>query len=489
MSEHKFIDKFLNAKQILTFNDVILLPGHTNVEPNEVDVQGKVTKRHNLKIPFISSPMDTVTEADMAIALAREGGVGVLHRNCSLEEEVAMAKQVKRAESFIIRDVFTINPESTVAQALAIMTQHSIHGLPVTVDTDDVVGIITGRDVRYADPELRVKDVMTPKERLISADPSLTPEQARNLLHKHRIEKIPIINSEGKLIGLVTTRDIELKGDFPHAARDEEGRLLCGAAVSPFDFKRAVALDEWVDFLIVDVAHFDNQNVINATKKIIEAVSVEVIAGNIGTKESALNAVSTLEDVAGLRCGIGSGSICSTSIVTRAGAPTLFATLQAADAVKELGADIPIIADGGIKNPGDAALALAGGASAVMMGNIFAGCKESPGSLISLEGRKFKAYRGMGSLAARKKRFVMDRYSEPAKTLAEGVEGWVPYRGELSGVVNEFVGGLRAAMGYTGSSSIYEMWEKAKFGFLTNPGAEEMRPHDILLPGKSLTET
>ncbi len=476
-----FRDKFKDAEHALTFNDVLLLPGWTTVEPSEVDVRTHVTRNVMLNVPFVSSPMDTVTESEMAIALARQGGLGVLHRNCSVEEEVEMARRVKRAESLIIRDVITVAPETTVEELLRMMEQHRIHGFPVVEDDNRLVGIVTWRDVRLADPQLKVRDVMTTD--VITATEDITLEDAKRILHRHRIEKLPIVDEEGRVRGLITMRDITLKGTYPNAVRDDQGRLICAAAISPFDLRRAKALDKYVDILVVDVAHFHNKNCFEATKRLLKEISAELIVGNIGTYEAAEDCLTKLDGIAGLRVGIGSGSICTTSIVTRAGSPTLYAVAQAADAMRDYGADIPVIADGGIRNPGDVAVVLAVGASCVMMGNVFAGCTESPGRLIALEGRYYKEYYGMGSAAARKKRYALDRYSQPSKTITEGVEGWVPYRGPVSEIVAEFVGGLKAAMGYVGARTIPEMWEKARLALVTERGADELKPHDILLPG------
>jgi IMP dehydrogenase len=476
-----FREKFKNADHALTFNDVILLPGWTTIEPSEANVKSRVTRSIELNVPFISSPMDTVTGSDMAIALARHGGLGALHRNCSLEEEVDMARAVKRAEALIIRDVVTVQPESTIDDLVGLMDKHNVHGFPVVNENGGIVGIVTWRDFRLADRKLKVRDVMT--EKVITAGENISLEEAKSILHEHRIEKLPIVDDDNKVRGLITMKDITLKGTYPLAVRDELGRLICAAAISPFDYERAVALDEYVDVLITDVAHFHNKNCFEATKKILDNVNAELIVGNIGTYEAAEDCLTKLDGISGLRVGIGSGSICSTSVVTRAGAPTLYATTQAADAVKDYGADVAIIADGGIRNPGDIALGLAMGASCAMMGNIFAGTSESPGRLVALEGRYYKEYYGMGSAAARKKRFAQDRYSQPSKTINEGVEGWVPYRGAVTDIVSEFVGGLKAAMGYVGAETIQDMWDKAKLAKVTERGSTEINPHDIMLPG------
>ena len=476
-----FRDKFKNADNALTFNDVILLPGWTTLEPDEASVKTQATRNVSLNAPFIASPMDTVTESEMAIALARNGCLGVLHRNCSAEEEVDMARAVKRAEALIIRDVITVNPETTIEELLALMKEHSISGFPVVENGDSLAGIVTWRDVRLADKRLKVGDVMT--KDVITGTEETSLEEAMGILHDHRIEKLPIVDGKGRVRGLMTMKDITLKDTYPDALRDEEGRLICAAATSPFDLERAKALDKYVDVLITDVAHFHNKNCFEATKKILKEVEAEVIVGNIGTYEAAEDCLTKLDGVAGLRVGIGSGSICSTSVVTRAGAPTLYATSQAADAVKDYGADVPVIADGGLRNPGDIAVALAVGASCAMMGNVFAGCSESPGRLVALEGRYYKEYYGMGSPRARRKRFVQDRYSQPSKAISEGVEGWVPYRGPVTDIISEFVGGLKAAMGYVGARTIPEIWDKARLALITERGAKEIAPHDIMRPG------
>lgn len=482
-----FSEKRANINVIYTFYDVILLPGKSEVEPKEVDLKTKVSRNYYINIPFVSSPMDTVTGSELAIALARQGGIGILHRNCSAEEQVEMAKRVKRAESTIIRDVIVIKPDITVSEAVSIMKRHNIHGLPVVDDKERLVGIVTWRDVRYSNPNLHVKDVMTPKEKLIVASEEITIDEAKKLMQKHKIEKLPIVDSDWKLKGLMTIKDLELRGKYPLASRDEEGRLLVGAAISPYDLSRAIKLDKYVDILVIDVAHFHNTRAISAAKKLVKKVSSDVIVGNLGTKEAVLDVLSSIENVAGLRIGIGSGSICTTGLVTKVAAPTFFATLNAAEALEELGCtdDIPIIADGGIKNSGDAAVALAAGASAVMMGNVFAATKESPGRIIVIEGKYYKEYYGMGSARARSKRMALDRYSRPSKDIEEGIEGWVPYRGTVEEVVKELVAGLQATLGYVGARNIRELWSKGRFGVITHLGSQEIRPHNIYIPSKT----
>ena len=482
MPESFFRDKFKNAMVATTFRDVILSLGRSEVEPENVNVHTAVTKEREMKIPFVSSPMDTVTESEMAVALARHGGLGVLHRNCTVEEQCEMAKRVKKAEALVIRDVVTVTPSTTIAEALSLMQKHEISGLPV-VEGDRLVGILTGRDVRFADPSLKVDNLMTRK--VITAREGTTIDDAKELLHMHRIEKLPIVDADGKLSGLITIKDIILRGRFPDATRDDEGRLLCAAAVSPFDLHRAKELDRYADILVIDVAHFHNVKVLEATRKMMKDVKAELVVGNIGTFRAAEEAITTLENVAAFRVGIGSGSICSTTAVTRAGAPTLFATCEVADAVRQHNAEIPIIADGGIRGGGDIAVALASGASAVMIGNLFARCKEAPGTLLTIGGRHYKQYRGMASPSARARRYAVDRYSTPAKALPEGVEGWVPYKGEVALLLQELVAGLQAAMGYAGAASIGDLWEKAAFLMISQYGEAEASPHDILLPSET----
>jgi IMP dehydrogenase len=427
--------------------------------------------------------MDTVTEADMAIALARQGGIGVIHRNMPVEEQVENAKRVKRAESFIIRDVVTISPDVKIEDALLAMQQKNISGLPVVENGNRLVGILTKRDVNFADSTDMVSDTMT--KSVVSAHQDVTIDEAKKIMHKQKIEKLPVVDGDNCLQGLITIKDVYSRERFPTAARDEQGRLVVGAAVSPFDLERARALEKYVDILVSDVAHFHNINVIEAAKKMTSEISVPFIAGNIGTFEGAAETIQALDsNLAGIRAGVGSGSICITSEVTKAGAPTMFAVSKIAVALQDAHLDIPIIADGGIRGPGDGALALAAGASLVMMGNVFAGCTESPGSLIKIGGKYYKPYRGMGSAGSRQKRFAMDRYSQPAKGIAEGVEGVVPYRGDVGTVVNEFAAGLRASFGYSGASSIHDLWSKAKFGAVSSAGVEELRPHGIILPGE-----
>ncbi len=473
-----FVDKFNDAPQLITFADLYLRPGKTNTDPDNISLQSKITKRIKLQRPFVASPMDTVTESEMAIAIARSGGVGVLHRNCSIEQEVAMAKRVKRAEAFIIDEVVTIKSELTIGQAKDFMRINSISGLPVINDDDEVIGILTKRDVRFASNDSLVSEMMS--KDLVTADKNISVENAKILLHKRRIEKLIITDDRNKLHGLLTVKDLERRGKYPLSTHDEDGKLVVGAAIGPFDEKRALALDPYVDFILIDLAHGHNMNAMRSASRISEKIDAELVYGSLGSQEAVEDVVSTIENVAGLRVGIGSGAICSTSVVTKASAPTLYSTTQVASKVNELGLDIPVIADGGITNAGDAALTFAMGASSVMMGSMFAGCRESPGQLLAIQGKMMKSYRGMGSAAAKSVRFALDRYSKPAKGgLAEGVEGYVPFRGVVQDVVDEFTQGLQAAFGYAGAGSVNEMWNNAKLGRISPQGIKETKPHDI----------
>ncbi len=478
-----FYSKLVNARGVYTFRDFVLLPGRSDVEPSKVNLGVKLTPKVKLNLPLVSSPMDTVTEADMAIALARQGGIGIIHRNMSIEEQVENAKRVKRAESFIIRDVVTIRPTQRISEAFDLMDGKSISGLPVIEGEDTLIGILTRRDVNFADKNELVRSVMTSEVKV--AGPDVTIDEAKKIMHQNRVEKLPVVDHDKRLLGLITIKDVYSRERYSLASRDPEGRLLVGAAVSPYDLDRAKALEKYVDVLVSDVAHFHNVNIIEAAKKLTKEVSTEFIAGNIGTAEATKDVLSALDGrLSGIRAGVGSGSICVTSEVTKAGAPTLFAVAQIAETLATENVRIPIIADGGIRAAGDATLALAAGASAVMMGNVFAGCTESPGGLIKIGGKYYKPYRGMGSSSSRQKRFALDRYNQPAKGIAEGVEGVVPYRGDVQTVVEEFSGGLRAAFGYSGAVSIDDLWDKARFGAVSAAGVDELRPHNIILPGE-----
>ncbi|EQD30330.1 inosine-5'-monophosphate dehydrogenase [mine drainage metagenome] len=454
MDSNNFYSKLADSQMAFTFDSVLLRPGRAVIEPKDADISTNFSKGIRLGIPFISSPMDTVTESRMAIAMARRGGIGVIHRNCSAEEELDMIKAVKRAESFIIRDVITIGRDKTVKDAFVIMQTHSISGLPV-VEDGKLVGIVTNRDVRDEDPSAKIGNVMTSD--VVTAAESINEADAVALMRKEKIEKLPVVGKDGSFKGLITYKDVKVKGKYKNALRDKDGRLLVAAAVSPFDLNRAKMLSGVADQLLIDVAHFHNSNVISATKKIIDEIGKPVIVGNLGTREGVLDTMSELDGgVAGLRMGLGSGSICITSDVTRAGSPTLYAVSQAAGALSELGVkDVPVIADGGMKNGGDAALALAFGADAVMFGYVFAACNESPSPVLDIEGKQFKKHRGMGSRAARERGAIVDRYADSGgKKIAEGIEMLVPYKGRVDDVLDELEGELKAAIGYAGRKNI-----------------------------------
>jgi len=477
---NNFYRRLIEASNLSSFRDLLIVPGRSEVEPSQIAIASTFSTNIRINLPFVSSPMDTVTESRMAVALARLGGLGVIHRNMSAEEQVEQAKKVKRAESFIIRDVFTISPGARVKDAIEIMTKNSISGLPV-VEGERLVGILTKRDVSFAEMGTDIRSVMT--KRVITAPQTVTVEEAKRTMHDHRIEKLPVVDKDGKLQGLITVKDIYSREKYSSATRDSQGRLMVAAAVSPFDLERAKALDKYVDALVSDVAHFHNSNILDAARRMAKEVSADLVIGNIGTAQALKDSVGAVERVNGVRAGIGSGSTCITSQVTKAGAPTLFAVAEIADVLEELNLKIPIIADGGIRTPGDAMLALAVGASTVMMGNVFAGCSESPGNLIKIGGKYYKPIRGMGSPSARQKRFAVDRYASMAKGIAEGVEGYVPYRGDLQIVMDEFSAGLKAALGYAGAKNIKDLWEKARFGTVSSAALEGAGVRDLMLPG------
>jgi len=469
-----FEEKLKNSRIGLTFDDVLLLPGKSKVEPKDVDVSSQITRNIKANIPILSSPMDTVTEDKMAIALAELGALGIIHRNITVEEQVNFVRRVKKEESLIIRDLHTITPETTIEEAERIMRENRIAGLPV-VEDDRLVGILTNRDIRfYRGEKIKVSSVMT--RDVITAPEGITMEEAIEIMHEHRIEKLPIVK-DGKLVGLITAKDILKRERYPDALRDAEGRLMVGAAVGPFDLDRAKRLVEAeVDVIVVDTAHGHNQNVMNSIKRMRKIVDVDLMAGNIATREAAEDLISL--DVDALRVGIGPGSICTTRVVAGIGVPQLEAISQTADVAKEFG--IPIIADGGIRYSGDIVKALAAGASGVMLGSLLAGTEEAPGREMIIGGRKFKVYRGMGSLGALQKG-ISDRYGKlgKGKLVPEGVEAAVPYKGRVEEVIFQLVGGVKSGMGYVGAKNIEELWKRARFIRITNAGLRESHPHDV----------
>ena len=468
-------DKFQNIKEGYTYDDVLLIPSRTSVEPREVDISSRFSRHINLKVPIVSSPMDTVTESGMAIAMARQGGIGILHRNLSINQQVAFVRTVKREESIIIRNVHTVSPETPLTEVRTIMKTKNIGGLPV-VSGEKLVGIVTKRDLEFAGKDKKtVEDIMV--RNVIYSHDNIEMDEALDILFKNRIEKLPLVDKTGRVVGLITAKDIITRQKFPHASRDAKGQLLVGAAVGPFDIERAVMLEkEGVDVVVVDTAHAHNDNVLNSLKKMRKEVSVDIVAGNIATKEAAEDLMSIGVD--GLRVGIGPGSICTTRIIAGIGVPQLTAISDVAEAAS--GQDIPVIADGGIRYSGDIVKAIASGANCVMLGSLFAGTDESPGAEILLNGRKYKTYRGMGSIGAIQTG-ISDRYGKIGanKFVAEGVEGAVPYRGRVEEVLFQLTGGIKSGMGYVGARNIEGLRTKSRFMKISASGLKESHPHDI----------
>ncbi|MFP3317789.1 MAG: IMP dehydrogenase [Thermoplasmata archaeon] len=472
-----FVEKFQNIRLGLTFDDVLLIPSKTRVDPVETEIRTKLTRNLEINIPIVSSPMDTVTGPEMAIGMAHLGGIGIIHRNQSIEDQRLAVRSVKREESLIIREVITIGPENTVAEAIKLMEEKRIAGLPV-VDKGVLVGIITGRDVRFLkEKEKKVNEIMTKNP--VTGKENITIEEAMNIMQQHRIEKLPIVDNSGKLMGLITAKDIIKREKYPNSTRDSEGRLRVGAAVGPFDIRRAEILEkEGVDVIVVDTAHAHNVKVLESIKEMRKRIDVDIIAGNIATAEAAKDLISIGVDA--LRVGIGPGSICTTRIIAGVGVPQLEAISQVAEVADPQG--IPIIADGGIRYSGDIVKAIAAGANSVMLGNLLAGTDEAPGQEIMIGGRKYKSYRGMGSLGVIQKG-ISDRYGKigESKYVPEGVEGAVPYKGKLEGVVFQLIGGLKSGMGYVGASNIDELRKNTKFIRMTGEGLRESHPHDVTI--------
>ena len=469
--------------EALTFDDVLLLPGKSSVLPTEVDTQTNFTRKVPLNIPLASAAMDTVTESRLAIAIARQGGIGIVHRNMSIEREAEEVDRVKRSESGMIVDPVTISPDITLRQALDIMTKYRISGLPVTRGTK-LTGILTNRDLRFEKNHSQlVSDVMT-KENLVTVPVGTTLDEAERILQKHRIEKLLVVDKDYNLKGLITVKDIQKKLAYPRAAKDEQGRLRAGAAVGATgDFlERAVEMARAkVDVLAIDTAHGHSARVMEAIKAIRHRLpEMQLIAGNVATYDGAKDLISLGID--GLKVGIGPGSICTTRVVTGAGVPQITAIMEAARATR--GTDVPLIADGGIKFSGDVSKAIAAGASCVMIGGLFAGTEEAPGETILYQGRTFKSYRGMGSTAAMEDGSA-DRYGqesvERGKSVPEGVEGRVPYKGSLAALTDQLVGGLKSGMGYAGASNLKELAAKSQFIRITSAGLRESHVHDVII--------
>ncbi len=466
----------------LSFDDVLLLPRRTDILPTQVDTSTELLPGIRLTTPIVSAPMDTVTEARLAIAIAREGGVGVLHRNMPIEEQARQVDRVKRSEHGVITNPIQLTADKVLQEAIDLMEHFHISGVPITDHDGKLVGILTNRDIRFeTDFTSLISDRMTTKN-LVTGQPGTTLDQAQALLAQHRIEKLPIVDENGYLKGLITIKDIEKVKRHPNATKDEKGRLVCGAAIGPLrePYERAKALMEaGVDFIVIDAAHGQSIGVINCVKMLKEKLpDLKVIAGNVATKEGVRDLHAVGAD--GLRLGIGAGSICTTRVVAGVGVPQFTAVLDCCEEANKLG--LPTIADGGLRTSGDVVKALAAGASTVMMGNMFAGCEESPGEMEIYRNRAYKVYRGMGSIGAMKQG-SSDRYfavKEASSTLVpEGVEGRVPFKGPLGDTIAQLLGGLRSGMGYCGASSLTELHETAEFIKITNAGLLESHPHDV----------
>ncbi|WAU85407.1 IMP dehydrogenase [Streptomyces sp. Qhu-G9] len=472
----------------LTYDDVLLLPGASEVLPGAVDTSSRISRNVRVNIPLLSAAMDKVTESRMAIAMARQGGVGVLHRNLSIEDQVNQVDLVKRSESGMVTDPITVNPDATLADADALCAKFRISGVPVTDGKGKLLGIVTNRDMAFeSDRSRQVREVMTPMP-LVTGKVGISGNDAMELLRRHKIEKLPLVDDAGILKGLITVKDFVKAEKYPNAAKDAEGRLLVGAAVgaSPEALERAQALAEaGADFLIVDTSHGHNSNALNWMAKIKSSVGVDVIGGNVATRDGAQALIDAGVD--GVKVGVGPGSICTTRVVAGIGVPQVTAIYEAALAARAAG--VPVIGDGGLQYSGDIGKALAAGADTVMLGSLLAGCEESPGELMFINGKQFKSYRGMGSLGAMQSRgqgrsYSKDRYFQAEvasddKLVPEGIEGQVPYRGPLGNVLHQLVGGLRQTMGYVGAASIEEMETKGRFVRITSAGLKESHPHDI----------
>ncbi|WP_409199399.1 IMP dehydrogenase [Methanobrevibacter sp. DSM 116169] len=485
-----FSKKIQEAKVGYTYDDFLLSPNASYVESKHVNTKVNLSKDIKLNIPIVSAAMDTVTESELAIALAREGGIGVIHRNITLEEQVKEVKKVKSAEEVTIRDVVTITPDSTIENVQNVMENESISGLPV-MEGDKIVGIISKRDVS---PVLKTASAKTVKEIMtsdvVTIEEPITPDEALDIAYENKVERLPVLR-DGKLVGIVTIKDILNHSQYPNAARDKKGRYVVGAATGPFDLDRAMALDDaGADMISVDCAHAHNMNVVDFAETIKENIDAKLCVGNIATAEAAEDLISKGAD--SLKVGIGPGSMCTTRIVAGVGVPQLTAISEVADVANEY--DVPVIADGGLRYSGDIAKAIGAGADAVMLGNLLAGSYESPGDVVVMNGKKYKQYRGMGSMGAMTGGFGggADRYFQEikghmkhSKLVPEGVEGAVPYKGTVNEIVFQLVGGLKASMGYCGAKDINDMKKKAEFVRITSSGIKESHPHDLLITNES----
>ena len=465
----------------ITFDDVLLVPARSSVVPRDVDTSTQITRKIRLNVPLVSAPMDTVTEAALAIALAQEGGIGIIHKNLSIEAQAREVEKVKRSENGIINDPIRLPPSESTATARRMMAEHNVSGIPIVVENDKLVGTLTRRDMKFLSSDTTISEVMTSKN-LVTARPETSLDEAELILNRHKVEKLLLTDTQGKLVGLITMRDIDKMRQYPLGCKDSRGRLRVGAGVGVNDLERVAALIEKdVDVIVVDSAHGHSDNVIRTVESIKAKYDIEIIAGNVATGEGAADLISAGADA--VKVGIGPGSICTTRVISGVGVPQITAVREAAKVADIHG--VPIIADGGIRHSGDITKAIAAGASVVMMGSLFAGLDESPGQLVIYKGRRFKAYRGMGSLGA----MVIgsaDRYSQKGvtnrdKLVPEGVEGRVPYRGRLGDFVYQMVGGLRAGMGYCGAATIEELRRKARFILISAASLAENHPHDIVI--------
>ncbi len=474
-------DKILG--DAVTFDDVLLVPAYSEVVPRQVDVCSRLTRNIAINIPLVSAPMDTVTESALAISIAQEGGIGIIHKNMSAEAQAREVYKVKRSESGVILDPITLRPDEPVSKAQEVMRLHNVSGVPITADGGKLVGILTRRDMKFLeDYDKRIDQVMT-RANLVTAKPDTTLEEAEAILNQAKVEKLLLVNDEGKLAGLITMRDIEKMRQFPMSCKDTRGRLRAGAAVGVHDYERVEALlNVDVDVIVVDSAHGHTKNVIETVAAIKKKHDIDVIAGNVATAEGAKALMDAGVDA--VKVGIGPGSICTTRVVSGVGVPQVTAVMQVVAVCEPAG--VPVIADGGIRYSGDITKAIAAGASCVMIGSLFAGLDEAPGQVVIYKGRRFKEYRGMGSLGAMVQG-SSDRYGQKAKDklVPEGIEGRVPYRGQLGEFVYQMVGGLRAGMGYCGAATIDDLRHKSRFSRVTHAGVVESHPHDILVTKES----
>jgi len=472
------------GREGLTFDDVLLVPAESHVLPNDVSTRARLTPSIDLAIPIVSAAMDTVTEARLAIALAREGGIGIVHRNLSIEAQVAEVDKVKRSESGMIVEPVTLPPEAPVRAALELMARYKVSGVPITDAAGVLVGILTNRDLRFEnDVDQPISALMTSRN-LVTAPVGTTLAEAEEILHRNKIEKLPVVDADGRLRGLITVKDIQKKIEFPHATKDEQGRLQVGAAVGvgPDALERAQGLvGAGADLIVVDTAHGHSEGVVEMVRRIKDALAVEVIAGNIATAEAARALIAAGADA--VKVGIGPGAICTTRVVAGVGVPQITAIHDTASVAAAEG--VPVIGDGGMTSSGDIAKAIGAGADSVMLGSMLAGTDEAPGEIIIVQGERFKEYRGMASLAAMRKGFSKDRYfqehvEDAEKLIPEGIEGRVSYKGAVGPVIHQLVGGLRQAMGYCGAATVEEM-KRARFVRISGAGLRESHPHDVTI--------